>query len=145
MADHKPSPSEYQPGMSVMDRSDRLGTASGKGLVLGVVTWLSREGALIEICISMGNVYWWLVRPRQKGRSEMRWAGESLRRISVYSPHQDLLPRRITVFEVSRRCSRYFQRHLTSYDIRPAERSSCRGPISGTSGYDQRLSRSTNQ
>lgn len=57
MADHKLSPSEYQPGMSVMGRFDRPGTASRKGLVLGVVTWLSRGGALIEICISMGNVY----------------------------------------------------------------------------------------
>lgn len=29
--------------------------------------------------------------------------------------HQDLLLRRVTVFEVAKRCSRYFQRHLTSY------------------------------
>ena len=40
------------------------------------------------------------------------------RDVSVYSPHQDLLPPRVTVFEVAKRCSRYFQRHLTSYDIR---------------------------
>jgi len=137
MADHIPSPSEYQPGTLVMGRSDRPG--SGKGLVLGIVTWLSREGALIEICISMGNVYWWLVRLRQKGRSVDEW--ESPRRgVSVYSPHQDLLPPRVTVFEVAKRCSRYFQRHLTSYDIRPAERSSYRGPIPGLPAWSMFVS-----
>lgn len=57
MVDHKPSLSEYHPGISVMGRSARRRTANGKGLVLGVVTWLSSEGALIEICISIGNVY----------------------------------------------------------------------------------------
>lgn len=57
MVDHKPSPSEYHPSMSVMARFARRGTTNGKRLVLGVVTWLSSEGAVIEIYISIGNVY----------------------------------------------------------------------------------------
>lgn len=67
MVDHKLSPSEYQPGVSVAARSART-ESSRKELVLGVVTWLSSEGVFIKICISIGNVYWRLIRPRQKSR-----------------------------------------------------------------------------
>jgi len=64
---------------------------------------------------------------------------------AVYSPHQDLPSRRVTVFEVAARCFWYFQRHLIDGDPTTWPEDSPAMDRCRDFRYDQHRPRSTNR